>query len=383
MDDARAYPWAVTSVRETVSGILGGAVDFETGLDLLAVAPAGEVDPVLTAVVHESVGALVRAGWQPGELHRVVARRGDPVQARLVTDAIAAYLRGYQDVDPRWLAQADELGARVWWSADGAYLREAANRWRVDRVSLLDDVLGLVATLRELPPVEVLLPPPGTSAPGPARTEPRLLHRVRSLLAKAEATSFPAEAEAYTAKAQELIARYAIEDALTPHTADVVPFARRIGLDHPYESEKASLLNAVARANRCHTVWSPELGFMTVFGYDADIDAVELLYTSLLVQGHKAMTQSEPKAGKARLKAFRRSFLIAYAVRIGERMRQVTAAAVQAEAADLLPVLRNRDTQVRETMDRVFPQTQRARGSRIDSAEGWDSGLEAADRAEM
>ena len=95
------------------------------------------------------------------------------------------------------------------------------------------------------------------------------------------------------------------------------------------------------------------------------------------------MTQAEPKSGKARLKAFRRSFLIAYAVRIGERMRQVTAAAVQAEAADLLPVLRNRDTQVRATMDRLFPQTQRVRGSRIDSAEGWDSGFEAADQATL
>ena len=31
---------------------------------------------------------------------------------------------------------------------------------------------------------------------------------------------------------------------------------------------------SVARANRCHTVWSPELGFATVFGFDADIDAV-------------------------------------------------------------------------------------------------------------
>ena len=96
------------------------------------------------------------------------------------------------------------------------------------------------------------------------------------------------------------------------------------------------------------------------------------------------MARDEPaKSGKARLKAFRRSFLIAYAVRIGERLRQVTAAAVQAEAADLLPVLRNRDTQVRETMDRIFPRTQRVRGSRIDSAEGWDSGFEAADQATL
>jgi hypothetical protein len=375
----------VTSVRETVGGILGGAVDYEAGLDALAVTPAADLDPALTAIVHEAGAALFRAGWQPVELHRVVARRGDPVQARLMTDAVAAYLRGFGDgaVDRRWSAQAAELDARVWWSADGAYLREAAGRWRVDRVSLLDAVLGLVGTLRELPPIEVLVPPPGSAAPVDAasRTDPALLHRVRALLAKAEATDFPAEAEAYSAKAQELIARHSIADAVAARTAEVVPYARRIGLDHPYESEKAALLNAVARANRCHTVWSPELGFATVFGFDADIDAVELLYTSLLVQGDRAMVTAEPRSGgKARRKTFRRSFLVAYAARIGERLSAAARVAVDA-APDLLPVLASREAQVRETMRRVFPATVRARGSRVDSEEGWESGREAADRA--
>ena len=37
---------------------------------------------------------------------------------------------------------------------------------------------------------------------------------IRNLLAKAEATSFPAEAEAFTAKASELMARYAIDEAM-------------------------------------------------------------------------------------------------------------------------------------------------------------------------
>jgi hypothetical protein len=371
------------SVRETVSGILGGAVDYEAGLDALTVAPPDRIDPALTAIVREAVVALVRAGWQPGELHRVVARRGDPVQAHLVNDALAAYTQAFRTVDERWLAQIDDLGARVWWSEDGAYLREAAARWKVDRVALLDATLALVGTLRELPPIEMLIPPPGTAAPAAhSRTDPRLLNRVRALLAKAEATDFPAEAETYTAKAQELIARHSIEDALAPAAADVVPYARRIGVDHPYEGEKASLLDAVARANRCHTVWSPELGFTTVFGFDADIDAAELLYTSLLVQSHRAMARAEPRGGKARIKAFRRSFLIAYAVRIGERLEQVTAAAIEG-ATELLPVLATRDAQVRETMERIFPRTVKARGSRIDSREGWESGRAAADDAAL
>jgi hypothetical protein len=211
----------------------------------------------------------------------------------------------------------------------------------------------------------------------------RVLDRVRALLAKAESTDFPAEAEAFSAKAQELIARHRIEEALTAaDRAEVVPFARRIGVDHPYESEKASLLDAVARANQCHTVWSPELGFSTVFGFDADIDAVELLYTSLLVQANRAMARDEPAKGKARVKAFRRSFLVAYAVRIGERLARTSRREI-AQHTDLLPMLRSRDIQVREAMGRAFPRTVKARGSRVDSLEGWQSGRAAADEAQL
>jgi hypothetical protein len=87
------------------------------------------------------------------------------------------------------------------------------------------------------------------------------------------------------------------------------------------------------------------------------------------------------------LKAFRRSFLVAYGVRIGERLKGAAAAVLAgggtADPAHLLPVIASRDAQVRETVRRVFPNTVRARGSRVDSREGWDSGREAADRAAL
>jgi hypothetical protein len=130
-------------------------------------------------------------------------------------------------------------------------------------------------------------------------------------------------------------------------------------------------------------VWSPELGFSTVFGFEADLAAVELVYTSLLVQSHRAMIGAEPRTGKARIKAFRRSFLIAYAVRIGERLEAVTTSAALEAGGNVLPVLASRDVQVRETMDRAFPRTVRSRGFRVDSDECWHSGREAADRATL
>jgi hypothetical protein len=398
------------TVRERINAVVHGAADYEAGLDALTVAPPSEVDPVLVAVLHEACAALWRNGWQPVELHRAVTRRGHPTHADLVTDAVAAHLRQFPRtaVDERWSAQGHELGAQIWWTDDDSYLEEFAARSRSDRVAVLDLILTLITVLSELPPIEVLLPPPGTALPAGRRTgadgagagrhiDARLLDRVRALLAKAESSTYPAEAEAYTAKAQQLVARHSIDEALLvsrPGAATVVPFARRIGVDHPYEGEKAALLDAVARANRCHAVWSPELGFVTVFGFDADIEAVDLLHTSLLVQAHRAMSQTEPpggKAGRARLKAFRQSFLVAFAVRIGERLAGAAEAALaeattttgDTGAAGVLPVLASRDEQVRATMQKVFPRTVRGRGSKVDSREGWDSGRAAADRAAL
>jgi Protein of unknown function (DUF2786) len=363
------------TAADTVRAVLAGEISYEQGLDALTVAP--DADAVLDRTVAAAVERLFQGGWQPAELHRVVARRGDPLRARIVADAAKAYLPRFRDIDPRWRAQAEDL--------------PGAGRSRPDRVQRNDAALGLLLELRRLPAIDVLVPPPGM--PPEVRyqgADNRILDRVRALLAKAEATDFPAEAEAFSAKAQELIAKHSIETVLTAEP-EATPLARRVGVDHPYESEKATLLDAVARANHCHTVWSPELAFSTVFGFDTDIDAVELLYTSLLVQANRAMARDEPAKGKARVKAFRRSFLVAYAHRIGERLEQATRAEIARHErrpagerpADLLPVLRGRDLRVREAMTRAFPRTVRARGSRVDSLEGWESGRAAADEAKL
>ena len=350
-----------------IQDVLRGTLSYEDGLDALTAAPAAQADAELHSAVAQAVDRLVKGGWQPAELHRVVARLGNPLAAAMVTAALNTYIPKFPDTDPRWRTQAEDLPTA---------------RGNADRVRRLDAGLGLLLELRRLPAIEKLIPAPGDASEKRLRgADTRILERVRALLAKAEATDFPAEAEAFSAKAQELIARHSIEEVLTA-TPDETPLARRVGVDHPYESEKAGLLNAVARANHCHTVWSPELAFSTVFGFDADIDAVELLYTSLLVQANRAMVRDEPVKGRARIKAFRRSFLVAYAARIGERLARATRHEI-AQHGDLLPVLRGRDLQVREAATRAFPRTAKARGSRVDSLEGWESGRAAADEADL
>jgi hypothetical protein len=222
-----------------------------------------------------------------------------------------------------------------------------------------------------------------------------MLTRIRALLAKAEATGFPEEAEALTTKAQELMARHSIDEALLAartHSKEA-PGACRIGVDAPYETAKAILLDAVASANRCRAVWNSDLGFSTVVGFEPDLEAVELLYTSLLVQGTAAMAKAEAgqrAGGRKRTKTFRQSFLMAYVQRLGARLAadtaRVTAASVSEEGAaagDLLPVLAARDVAVTDAADRMFPETTSTRVRGVSDGEGWAHGTAAADRARM
>ncbi|MEE3919446.1 hypothetical protein V2I01_17315 [Micromonospora sp. BRA006-A] len=106
----------------------------------------------------------------------------------------------------------------------------------------------------------------------------------------------------------------------------------RIGVDAPYAAAKALLIQEVAAANRCESVWSDDLGFATVLGFPADLAAVELLHTSLLVQATAAMLRGRGERGRAggrRTKGYDESFLNAFALRVGDRLRSASAAAAE------------------------------------------------------
>ena len=224
--------------------------------------------------------------------------------------------------------------------------------------------------------------------------DPKVLGRVRALLAKAESTSFPEEAEALTAKAQELMARYSIDAALAGRGqgAPGRPEHVRVTIVNPYVSPKVHLLSAVARANRCEAVWMKDQGAVTVFGYPVDLEAVELLFTSLLVQATAAALAAGAQTdawGRSRTRSFRSSFLLSFAVRIGERLAEAAADAVdevvaegEESATDLLPVLADRADAVRAERDRAFPQLRTARTS-VSNGQGWSAGRRAAENASL
>jgi hypothetical protein len=350
-----------------------------------------DLDLAADTAMADAVRAAWEAGWMPSDLHELARRRLEPLAAEYLAEAIVLESKRYAvaTVHPRWRADLAVISTGIGPDARAPQMERWAVLHNGDRCAALTVVLEVLALLGALPALEPLLPLPGAHRHTPVAVgdvDEKALGRVRALLAKAEATKFPEEAEALSAKAQELMSRYSLHQAVVDHDRGRVPVAaaRRIWIDSPYAGAKALLVQVVATANRCRTVWTEDLGFVTVVGSDTDLNLVELLTTSLLVQANRAMLAAGRQAGgrgHTRTRSFRQSFLVAYATRIGERLDN-TNATVTAEVGDsrLLPVLAARSRAADDLADRLFPAKVRRQISASNSA-GWGAGRVAADLA--
>jgi hypothetical protein len=390
------------------ASLIGQSQPGEDVADVIAmlVATAQAVSPggasvVIDQVFSDCLDGLWEGGWQPAEVYRAARRRRSGRHGDLVTTAIAANSRRVTASPPSsWTEQLTNLGATdSWWGpgADwlGPWSLKSGIRW--DEAVVVS--VEALAVLLGLPKVEVLLPPPSqwslghTPGPGGVRVDEAVLAKVRALLAKAESTNFEHEADALTAKAQELMARHSIDEAVARCDAGIVgdgPIATRIAVDDPYSSAKSSLLAVVASANGVRPIWDPVFAHMTLVGFEADLEVVEMLFTSLMMQASKAMLARGRVAdgrGRSRTRSFRHSFYLAFAGRIGERLAMAAASArSEAEAdlgRDLLPVLAGRREEVDDTTARMFPRLRRARGSSVTNEAGWIAGRAAAETASL
>ncbi|WP_139263717.1 DUF222 domain-containing protein [Geodermatophilus africanus] len=301
--------------------------------------PAVDGSGGVTRALLSALGAAWERGWQPADVVHAVRRRCPARSARLVVALVAEDARA-TDAASRapavWVDQLRELGAlragepavvAAWHRAEG---RPAEEAWRA--------VLLLAGALTGLARLDQLVPPPSrwgararrpAVAPGP--DDARVLRRVRALLAKAESTEYAEEAEALTAKAQELMTRL---------------------------------------------VWYPGLGIVNLVGVAADLDAVELLFTSLLLQAGQALAAAERTAGRRSVsRSFRRAFLVGYAGRVGERLtsarERATSEAAADQGVDLLPALRSRQEAVDDAFTELFPRVRSTRSRSSMDAGGW------------
>ena len=382
-------------------GALGDAeVSRELAATLATRRPDVDEHGVATDALLTALDEAWERGWQPADVVHVARKEATVTSVPLVVALIGEHARrtdAASRAPDAWLEQLSELDAlgpgnpavvQAWHRAE----RQApAEAWRI--------VLQLAGVLRTLVRIDALLPPPSrwgaprsrpTLNPGPADERP--LRRIRGLLAKAESTEFPDEAEALTAKAQELMTRHSVDAALlaagpAPAGGPAVE-TRRVHVRDPYVRAKMQLLGAVAEANDVRVVWYSGLGIANLIGIRADVAAVELLFTSLLLQVAQAVSAAERSQGhRSASRSFRRSFLLGYAHRIRERLlaarqRATTEAAAQ-HGVDVLPVLRSRQAAVEQRAAELFPRVRATRSRASLDAGGWFAGREAADRADV
>jgi hypothetical protein len=204
-----------------------------------------------------------------------------------------------------------------------------------------------------------------------------ILARVRKLLDVAEHPNTPAgEADAAAQAAERLIAKYAIDEALLEAGAATrsTPEVQTIVIDAPYASAKTVLVSAVAAAHGVraitHSGNSPVR--LSLVGFRSDLQLVDLLYTSLLLQATTSLRRQSVTG-----RAFRRAFLIGFASEVGDRLRAARADAVASTGAPSTAlVLRDRDEAVEAATRQQFP---RLRSARLTVSDG--RGLHAGRRS--
>lgn len=225
----------------------------------------------------------------------------------------------------------------------------------------------------------------------------KMLERVRGLLAKAEsvAEEFPDEAEALTAKATELMAQYGIDAAMAAAKKDTreVPVDKAMFFPQPYAKQHTTLFYNILKIFGGEAVVVSRPGrnsrtqvqgiTMHIYAFEADLTAVEILYTSLLLQATTRLNATViPSWENAR--SFRVSWWIGFTNVIIGRLK---AAHKVAEETSKEPgtalVLRDRALEVQSVFKAAHARTRHVASSTANSRSGYYGGEDAGRRANL
>ncbi len=221
-----------------------------------------------------------------------------------------------------------------------------------------------------------------------------LVERVRKLLDKAERTANAHEADAFSRKAAELIARHRIDpDRLADLDERGDLAVREIELGRgAYVRARLALLLAIANAHDVRVVFEarPTGTVALAAGFRADLDMVELLYSSLHQQAAAQMAGIRRGTGAA-TQRFRRSFLFGYAARLGEMLAESSRSAERHAhadgsadaAAERAVAVRSRDKRLDDFAAASFGRVRTARAPSAAQPGAYAAGRSAAAKADV
>jgi hypothetical protein len=218
-----------------------------------------------------------------------------------------------------------------------------------------------------------------------------ILDKVRALLSKAERTDNEHEAEAFSRKAEELLVKYSIDRALLESRGQEVkqtPIRKDIVIEAPYITPKATLLNVISKAHDVQAVQLRTAGSATgtvaLVGFPSDIELVEVLFASLLLQAVNAVPKdSQFSYGRSRTRSFRSSFLTGFAAKVGQRLQGIRQQAERAaEGPGTALVLRDRKQDVQTATKALFPRAKSVTRS-VGNSSGFAYGTRAGATANI
>lgn len=227
--------------------------------------------------------------------------------------------------------------------------------------------------------------------PGMADIPEKKIELARRLLAVAEhPNTDPVEADTYRERAYGIMAKYGIDYAVLADSGkasdEITTLALIINGD--YQHDKSLLLAVVADAKRCRSVeWKPsDTTYATVVGYSSELQAINMLYSSLNLQMLNGMRHATPPEGSS-LAKFRNSWRAGFITRVHEKLReaegQAIAETVNTTGRSTELVLHDRQAAIQAAFERMFPNTETSKGRKVNDANGYYAGREAGDKADI
>jgi hypothetical protein len=216
-----------------------------------------------------------------------------------------------------------------------------------------------------------------------------IIRKVKALLATAEHANTPeAEAETAMTMAMALMGKYAIDEAVVRDRGTRGTVQRRVlRCPAPYSTQKKVLANQIGLAFRCKAIGIGDT--VVMFGFEADLEQVEMLFTTLLLQMANAAANLRPGVANGRgaeLAAYRRSFMLGWTAEVAKRLRdmnnKVEAEANAEHGSDRMAlVLRTNAAAVSDAVRAEFPRTVSSQVR--SSGAGWGAGQRSGANANI
>jgi hypothetical protein len=232
-------------------------------------------------------------------------------------------------------------------------------------------------------------------------TDP-ILRKIRALLNTAEHPNTPTEeADSAMAMAQRLIAKHAIDQAMLDQSRPAADrgqvTSKNIEVPNPHGLAKAMLANAVAVNNHCRLIRRSVRGGndqIIVIGFESDLEAFEMAYTSLLLQltnaarmcGHtdKNWYKGIPAA---KISSIRKAFMMGWTSAVDQRLQEAARLASRDAEADhgssVSVVLFDRSKLVNDKVSEMFPRLGKSSGVKIGDTNAYHRGAAAGRTANI